>query len=160
MKTRDEGDPVIGLQILLYAATTLTEMDFASRRHFDGYILNEQLGYRMRTWYVPDEAEWSNPYVSPLLAEDHGNLPPAYIMTADFDPLRDEGRAYAESLEFCGVPVVYHNYSGMLHGFLSFEDLLAIVPVGDRPLKEPDEVYAEIATIIEQTFAPSSGLER
>ena len=56
---------------------------------------------------------------SPLLAEDHSNLPPAFIMTAEFDPIVDEGEAYAHKLEQAGVAVKYHCYKGMVHGFIA-----------------------------------------
>jgi len=58
-----------------------------------------------------------NPLVSPLLASDHSGLPPAFVFTAGFDPLRDEGRAYADKLKTAGVSVDYKNYEGTIHGF-------------------------------------------
>ena len=81
----------IGLQILLYPTTVLTDMDFPSRQNFSGYVLTEESGKNVLDYYLPDISDRSNPYASPLLADDHSRLPPAYVMTAAFDPLLDEG---------------------------------------------------------------------
>ena len=62
---------------------------------------------------------------SPLLAEDLSGLAPAYVMTAGFDPLRDEGKAYAEALQANGVDVTYQNFAGQIHGFLTLDGLIA-----------------------------------
>jgi acetyl esterase len=150
MKARDENGPSIGLQILLYPTTVLSLVDFPSRRNFSGYILTEESGKHVLDHYLPDHDDRSNPYASPLLAEDHSQLPPAYIMTAAFDPLLDEGITYANKLRDSGVPVTYCNYEGMLHGFLSFEDLVSFFPPFAGLLKEPDEVYSDIAAAIRQ----------
>ncbi|MBV9331104.1 MAG: alpha/beta hydrolase fold domain-containing protein, partial [Alphaproteobacteria bacterium] len=75
--------------------------------------------------YCPDVSQRSDPRLSPLLSRDVAGLPPAYIVTAGYDPLRDEGKAYADKLDAAGVPVTYVNYPGMIHGFFSFR---AFVP--------------------------------
>jgi acetyl esterase len=59
-----------------------------------------------------------------LLAKDLSGLPPAYVATAGFDPLRDEGKAYADKLDAAGVSVTYVNYPGMIHGFFSLRGLI------------------------------------
>jgi acetyl esterase len=150
LKARDEDGPSIGLQILLYPTTVLTDMDFSSRRNFSGYVLTEESGKNVLDHYLPNVAERSDPYASPLLAEDHSRLPPAYLMTASFDPLLDEGLLYAERLRVAGVPVTYRNYKGMLHGFLSFGDIVSIFPPLSGLLKEPDYVYSDVAQAIRQ----------
>jgi acetyl esterase len=148
LKARDEEGPSIGLQILLYPTTVLTDMDFPSRRNFSGYVLTEESGKNVLDHYLPDISDRSNPYASPLLADDHSRLPPAYVMTAAFDPLLDEGLLYAERLREAGVPVTYRNYEGMLHGFLSFEDIVLLFPPLARLLKEPEYVYSDVADAV------------
>ena len=68
-------------------------------------------------WYVPDHTHWGDPRVSPQHATNHANLPPTFIQTAEFDPLRDEGRNYADTLRAAGNIVEYKCYPGMVHGF-------------------------------------------
>jgi acetyl esterase len=68
--------------------------------------------------YVPDPAQRANPLVSPLQAPSLRGLPPAVVVTAEFDVLRDEGRRYADRLETDGVPVVRHHFATAIHGFL------------------------------------------
>jgi acetyl esterase len=67
---------------------------------------------------LPDVHRRTEPYASPLRAASHAGLPPAYILTAEFDPLRDEGEAYADALRRAGVPVTMHRYDGLIHAFM------------------------------------------
>jgi acetyl esterase len=73
---------------------------------------------------VHDPAHADDPYCSPLRAKDHSGLPPAFIVTAEFDPLCDDGRNYAAKLEAAGVPVTLSEYKGMIHGFLWMSGVL------------------------------------
>ncbi len=112
------GGPSIAYQALLYPVTEALA-DTASMAAFaEGYLLERKTMDWFVSQYVPAEADLKDPRISPLRAEDLSGLPPAYIVTADFDPLRDEGRAYAERLKEAGVAVTFVNYEGMVHGFM------------------------------------------
>ncbi|MGB7052775.1 MAG: alpha/beta hydrolase, partial [Acidimicrobiales bacterium] len=88
------------------------------------YILTRDGMDWFRSCYLPDRSDWTSPEASPLLADDHRGLPPALVVTAGFDPLRDEGTAYADALRNGGVPVTYRCYDDQVHGFIS----MGIVP--------------------------------
>ena len=83
-----------------------------------GYLLTLPLMERFRANYLPDERDHTDWRASPALARSHAGLPPAYVITAGYDPLLDEGREYAERLAREGVEVVYRNYEDMIHGFI------------------------------------------
>jgi acetyl esterase len=111
---RDEGGPPIRFQLLIYPATD-ARMDTAScRDNAEGYFLTAA---DMRWFYGHYAGPGDDPRVSPLLAPDLAGLPPAMVITAEFDPLRDEGDAYAERLAAAGVPVEHVRCPGMIHGF-------------------------------------------
>jgi acetyl esterase len=73
--------------------------------------------------YLTRVSEASDPHAAPLCAPDLRGLPPAWVITAEYDPLRDEGERYAERLEQAGVPTVRTRYKGMIHGFFMLGDL-------------------------------------
>jgi acetyl esterase len=93
-------------------------------RNGDGYLLTKKSMLYFRGHYLPREADWQDWRASPLLAKSLANLPPAYVMTAGYDPLVDEGKAYADRLAKEGVPTVYRNYADMVHGFITMGRLL------------------------------------
>lgn len=147
---REENGPAISLQILLYPSTTMVDRKLESRQLFANDLLTIKTGYFIRDAYVPNEADWTNPYASPLEAENLRNLPPAYVMTAAFDPLLDEGKLFADALAQAGVPVVYRNMAGMIHGFLTLADIVTMVPGAAAFYPQPGQVYADIRRIMQQ----------
>lgn len=121
LKSKEEPGPHIDLQILAYPATNLSSTDSESYRLFGkGYDLDKEEIEMFRTHYMPDKKGWTNPCASPALAKDLKGMPPALIITAEFDPLRDDGKEFAERLKKSGVPVKHSLYKGVIHGFLSF----------------------------------------
>jgi acetyl esterase len=90
-------------------------------------------------FYVPD-GDRSDPYVSPLRADDLSRLPPATIVTAEYDPLRDEGEAYAVRLREAGVAVSASRYDGMIHGFFGMDEIL---PAARRAVKGASSALRE-----------------
>ncbi len=124
--TRD-GGVVDGIEVpdvpapvaqgLVYPAVD-ARLDSGSMRTLaDGFFLTRKGMEEFRHAYLPDEATWLLPSVSPILAPGHEGLAPALVVTAGFDPLRDEGLAYAESLRAARVPVVHRCYDDQIHGF-------------------------------------------
>ena len=124
--TRDAGGPAIGYQLLIYPATDSTLAANSHTEFADGYRLTRRLIDWFLAHYLPDEADRRDPRASPLLAADLAGLPPALVVTAGFDPLRDEGAAYAELLQAAGVEVEYVCYGGMLHGFFNMAGFLDV----------------------------------
>lgn len=122
---RDRKGPHIAFQILIYPVTD-TNIDTGSYRDFaSGYFLERESMIWFFNHYVGD-GDRNDPRLAPLKAKSLAGLPPAYVVTAGFDVLRDEGRAYAEALEAAGVPVEYVNYDGMIHGFFNLQAVLDV----------------------------------
>ena len=118
---RDRGVPLPALQLLIYPITNHAG-DTRSRALFaDGYFLTKRHMDWFRDCYLNGASvEPSDPRISPLLADDLTGLPPALLLTAGFDPLRDEGNLYAEALSAAGVVVDHRQYRSMVHAFTNF----------------------------------------
>ena len=128
--------PNISFQALLYP---ITDCDFTTASYRDnatGYVLRATDMQWFWEQYIKNPAERQHPYASPLRA-DLRNLPPAYICTAQYDTLRDEGNAYAKKLQQAGVAVTHKEYPGMIHGFIGFA---ALVDKGREALRECAQV--------------------
>ncbi|GAB2676560.1 alpha/beta hydrolase [Kribbella swartbergensis] len=108
--------PRPALQVLLYPALDLVGRRPSRDLFGEGLILTERDIIWYRDHYTPDPAVRTDPLVSPLLAEDLTGLPPTYITTAGFDPLRDEGTEYAQALAAAGVPVTHASHPTLTHG--------------------------------------------
>ena len=114
---RDDPTLRLAFQLLIYPVCDLLAQNASLRDNAKGYLLTLPAYHKMCDWYLGDRALWGDPRVSPQRASSHENLPPAFIQTAEFDPLRDEGLAYAATLANAGVKVDYRCYPGMIHGF-------------------------------------------
>jgi acetyl esterase len=136
---RDAGEAGPAFQMLIYPATD-TSRESPSRQKFaDGYFLTKDLIGWFWQAYAPQGTDLTDLRLSPLLARDFAGLPPAFVLTAGFDPLRDEGRAYADRLIDAGVKTTYVNYPGTIHGFFSLTRFLR------QGLKANDEAAAVMA---------------
>jgi acetyl esterase len=119
LMARDRNGPKLAFQLLIYPVTAPAKgTTFASyTENAENYLLTRAAMEWFWDHYLTAEAEGGNPYASPLFAADHGRLPPAMVITAEFDPLRDEGMAYARKLREAGVDVKTSYYEGLIHGF-------------------------------------------
>lgn len=115
--------PQIHQQILIYPCTDGTLSHPSIEQFAEGYFLTKKLMQWFLNHYIPSPQAVYDPYVSPLFAEDLSDLPPTWLATAAFDPLRDEGRAYAKKLTIAGNKVIHKEYPGMIHGFFALPRL-------------------------------------
>lgn len=142
-RLRDQGGPPLAAQLLIYPAT---DADFDTPSYLacaEGYMLTRAAMVWYWDQYLPDGARRADPDAAPLRAERFEGLPPAVVVTAEYDPLRDEGEAYARRLADAGVPVRLLHYDGMVHGFLRRYRLL------DRGRPALEEICAALRALID-----------
>ncbi|MGH9300746.1 MAG: alpha/beta hydrolase [Acidimicrobiales bacterium] len=118
-RARDLGRPPLAFQLLVYPATDGTRSFPSIKENGEGYFLTEETMEWFWEQYVPAAVDSTHPDLSPLQVEDLSGLAPALIITAEFDPLRDEGEAYGEKLAQAGVEVTVSRYDGMIHAFFT-----------------------------------------
>jgi acetyl esterase len=138
-----ESGPALAAQLLVYPNTLHGSETASMRAGDDPFLFNKTSVDWYWDHYLTDPADGRNPLASPLLAESHADLPPALVITAEFDPLRDEGEFYAEKLYAAGVSTQLSRYDGMVHGFFAMSGVLD----GAR------KAIAEAAEFLQRTFA-------
>ncbi|MGH7840561.1 MAG: alpha/beta hydrolase [Candidatus Binataceae bacterium] len=121
---RDRKGPAIVFQLLIYPVTDHAANTPSSKANAEGYLLTKAAMDWFWGHYLSNPSDGAKPYASPLRATDFSKLPPALVVTAEFDPLRDEGIAYAQKLQQAGVKVKHSDYLGMIHGFFSLGHVL------------------------------------
>jgi acetyl esterase len=117
LAARDRGGPVLAAQLLVYPVTDFNFGTESYRENREGYLLTKASMIWFWAHYLGAQALDKDPYACPLRADDLAGLPPAYVATSEYDPLRDEGEAYARRLREAGVAVTARRFDGMLHGF-------------------------------------------
>jgi acetyl esterase len=143
---RDRNGPGLIYQLLIYPPTDVSSADTDSHRNYEGgYFLAKGDGEWFCDQYLNCEEDRLNPLVSPLLTPDLSSLPPALVITAEFDALRDEGESYAKRLKEAGVSVKCTRYKGMIHGFMSMDGLLSQARTG----------IEEASAALREAFLPS-----
>jgi acetyl esterase len=125
IRLRDEGGPKPAAQILLYPVTdyhTPGTPSYAQRG--EGFGLTRDAMKWFWGHYLQEASHAAHPHASPLHADDLAGLPPAYVVTAEYDPLRDEGERFAQRLTQAGVPTTLIRYADMNHGFMSWVGII------------------------------------
>jgi acetyl esterase len=125
LRIRDEGGPELCGQMLLYPVTDYHTPGTPSyEENAEGYGLTRDTMKWFWSHYLTNPSEGAHPYASPLRAADFSSLPPALVITAEYDPLRDEGELYAERLRRAGVSTTLSRYDGVNHGFMFWVGLV------------------------------------
>lgn len=117
LMSRDRGGCDLVFQLLVYPVTERNFDNVSYTENGEGYSLTRDGMIWFWDHYLSSEADATNPYAAPIHAADLSGQPPALVITAEYDPLRDEGEAYAHKLSEAGVPTVCTRYDGMIHGF-------------------------------------------
>lgn len=137
MKAKKHQDLNFVSQILYYPTIEFTFDTDSYKQFAEGYMLTkERMKWFANHYFQKDLEKAKHPEASPILAEDVSGQPPAFIITAEYDPLRDEGEAYAEKLKNAGVEVVCKRYAGMIHGFIR---AASIIDKGKEAIVETSE---------------------
>jgi len=123
LRARDLGGPALRHQTLIYPATSCAFDTDSYRDNAEGYFLTADALRWFWSHYLGDPAQAEEPYACPDKAPDLRGLPPATVITAEYDPLRDEAEVYARKLRDAGVAVTLKRYDGMIHGFVSMADM-------------------------------------
>jgi acetyl esterase len=123
LRARDESGPPIQHQLLVYPVTNAAMNTESYRANGEGYMLTQATMSWFFDHYVAKQ-DRHDAFVSPLLAQDLSNLPPATVFTAEFDPLRDEGEDYGKRLEQAGTRTLLKRFDGQIHGFFTMTDVM------------------------------------
>jgi acetyl esterase len=136
-----KGGPSIIFQVLI-VPNCARSMDLPSHKLFEKrYVLTKELNEWITKHYLNNAEEKNDPRYAPVLAKDLTGLPPALIVTAEFDPCRDEGKLYYDKLRAAGVPAEYKCYEGQIHPFFCWG---RVIPVGLRAL---DDIAAALRKV-------------
>jgi acetyl esterase len=142
---RDRGGPSIDYQVLAYPPADFGFETDSYEENAQGYFLTRKDMERFWSGYVRSELDGDHPYAAPLQADRLDGVPPAFLLTCGFDPLRDDGRALAERLDAAGVPIRHVQYGDMIHGFLT----MLANPELDRARAAIDEIGDAVRSELE-----------
>jgi len=120
LMARDRGSPRLAAQVLIYPVTDLLGDTPSRQRNAEGYLLTREMIDWFHSQYLSQPEDGLHPHAAPLRADNHSGLPPALVITVEFDPLLDEGEAYVQRLAAAGVPVRHVRFDATVHGFLNF----------------------------------------
>lgn len=140
-ETKKRSGAALLAQMLIYPCTQFLQLTPSQIRLKEGYFLTQAAQDFFRDKYMRTREDALDTRCSPILENDLGGLPPTYLVTAGFDPLLDEGVAYGEKLEACGVSVTHRNYPSQVHGFFN---MTAISPGAREAIAEAGKWAADI----------------
>jgi acetyl esterase len=140
-RSRDTGSPLVTGQVLIYPAINMAPNTPSMELFADGYLLTRDDCVTYYEWYLPDSDRRSMAYAVPSDIDSVAGLAPAVVVTAGFDPLLDEGNAYARRLADAGVPVVHQTNPALLHGFI---DVVTVVPAAAEARERIVEATSEL----------------
>ena len=146
----DRGGLDIALQLLIYPVTDVSFTTASYQDNAEGYGLTKVVMEWYWNHYLSGSADASNPYAAPAQAKSLAGQPPALVITAEFDPLRDEGEAYGKRLSEVGVETTTTRYDGVIHGFFNMN---AVV---DKSQQAVDEASAALRKAFARSDAPSA----
>ena len=151
LRARERGGPELALQVLVYPAvgndlTTESAQLYGSGP--DTFLTTDEMEW-FWNHYAGNEPDDTIPDLVPLNAEDHSGLPPAVVVTAEYDPLRDDGLAYVKVLDQAGVSVTHHHYDDVFHAFFTLPNLI------ERGNEAIAKVGADIRSVVAQSKAPA-----
>jgi acetyl esterase len=124
LMVRDRGGPALRFQLLVYPVTDALMSHRSVQENAEGYMLTADAMKWFVELYLDPGVDPRDPYVSPIYAADVSGLPPALVITAEFDPLRDEGEAYGKRLQAAGIAAKVSRYDGMIHGFFGMTAMI------------------------------------
>ncbi|WP_315080730.1 alpha/beta hydrolase [uncultured Clostridium sp.] len=143
LMSKDKNGPHITCQVLIYPSTNIYELNTQSWSDFskDFNISKEEME-KYISLYAPQKEGRKNPYISPLLAKDFNKLPNTLVITAEIDPLRDEGEAYGNKLKETGIQSEVIGFNGVTHGFITM----------DKITDKADEALNQISSYLKNEF--------
>ena len=143
---RDRAHPDFAIQLLVYPMTALDFDTPSYTDNADGYLLTRDSMKWYWEQYLGSDEDAEHAYAVPSTARSFRDLPPALVITAEYDPLRDEGEAYAKQLEAAGVPTTCTRYDGMIHGFFGMP----------AAMDKSAQAISEAAAAMKKAFAASA----
>ena len=146
----DRGGPDIAIQLLIYPMTDARSDTESYRANAEGYSLTKTTMEWYWDQYLSSKEDAANPYAAPLQAKNLAGQPRALVITAEFDPLRDEGEAYGKLLKDAGVETTVNRYDGMIHGFFGMSAAV------DKGRQAVDEATAAMRSAFARSGSPSA----
>lgn len=137
---RDAGTAWLRFQLLIYPVSDMRQLADSHQRNGEGYLLTAEALRWFRNHYMGTDGDWNDWRASPLLAANLSGLPPAMVLTAGYDPLRDEGRQYADALSAAGTRAQYVCFERQIHGFVN---MMRVIPEANTAIRMAADATAQ-----------------